>query len=154
MGNVPAPTLLPTSGFELVISSVKIINSQTISSLNSHFYSISRGPLDAKHLGFLGLEIQALGLELQEQRTSKETPIGDILKETDLVRQCCRAGYLRTSYVSTNVLYHQWVIAPLTAHPKTGSLSWHLHLQQGPHTPSAGFYLEENTCIFIQFHIF
>lgn len=147
MGNVPAPTLLPTSGFELVISSVKIINSQTISSLNSHFYSISRGPLDAKHLEFLGLE-------LQEQRTSKETPIGDILKETDLVRQCCRAGYLRTSYVSTSVLYHQWVTAPLTVHPKTGSLSWHLHLQQGPHTPSAGFYLEENTCIFIQFHIF
>lgn len=118
--------------FGPVISSVKTINSWTVSSPNSCFYSISRGPLDAKHLGFLGLELQVkcLGLVLQEQRTSKEAPTGDILTETDLVRQCCWAEYLSTSDISTSVLHHQWVTAaPLTAYSKTGSISWHLHLQ-------------------------
>lgn len=55
----------------LVISSVRTINSWTVSSPNSSFHSISRGPLHAKHLGFLGLELQVkcLGLVSRAPRT-------------------------------------------------------------------------------------
>lgn len=61
-----------------VISSVKTINSRTVSSPNSRVYSISRGPLDAKHLGFLGLELQVKCLSLVSRAPRTEDFKGSV----------------------------------------------------------------------------